>query len=95
MIYEILDGETVINTISADAEFMATQYPDGNYREFVAPELPALPEVRHITVGSFLTALATRSGPSLLTPMQVFRHLSKMPVFASGLILTIHRFAQD
>jgi hypothetical protein len=41
MIYEILDGETVVNTIVADAEFMAANYPNGNYRE--VPEPPAPP----------------------------------------------------
>jgi hypothetical protein len=38
MIYEILDGETVVNTIVADAEFMAANYPAGNYREVPEPE---------------------------------------------------------
>lgn len=32
MVYDILDGEAVINIILADAEFMAQQYPAGNYR---------------------------------------------------------------
>jgi len=41
MIYEILNGETVVNTIVADAEFMAANYPAGNYRE--VPEPPAPP----------------------------------------------------
>lgn len=53
MIYELLDGDTVINTIVADAEFMAANYPDGNYRERAAPETPAPTEPRHISVGSF------------------------------------------
>lgn len=39
MIYQILDGQTVINTITADAEFMAAQYPNGNY-----VEVPPIPE---------------------------------------------------
>jgi hypothetical protein len=38
MIYEILNGETVINTIVADPEFMQAQYPEGNYREMPEPE---------------------------------------------------------
>jgi hypothetical protein len=38
MIYEILNGETVVNTIVADPEFMATNYPAGNYREVPEPE---------------------------------------------------------
>jgi hypothetical protein len=37
MIYEILNGETVVNTIVADAEFMAANYPAGNYREVPEP----------------------------------------------------------
>lgn len=54
MIYEILDGETVINTIVADAEFMAANYPAGNYREVPEPPAPPPePEKRHITVGAF------------------------------------------
>lgn len=41
MIYQILDGQTVINTISADAEFMQAQYPGGNYREVKPTPEPA------------------------------------------------------
>ena len=41
MRYEILDGQTVVNTIMADAEYMAANYPNGNYRE--VPEPPAPP----------------------------------------------------
>lgn len=42
MIYEILDADgNVTNTIVADPEFMAANYPDGNYRE--VPEPPAPP----------------------------------------------------
>lgn len=37
MIYEILNGETVINTIVADLAFMQAQYPEGNYREVPEP----------------------------------------------------------
>ena len=38
MIYEILDSNnTVINTIVADAGFMQSNYPDGNYRERIDP----------------------------------------------------------
>lgn len=56
MIYEILNGDTVINTIVADAEFMAANFPDGNYREVVQPEPPApLPPVYewYIDIGPF------------------------------------------
>ncbi len=37
MIYQILNGETVINTIVADLAFMQAQYPAGNYREVPEP----------------------------------------------------------
>ena len=40
MNYEILDGETVINTIVADADFMQANYPDGNYRVVADPPAP-------------------------------------------------------
>jgi hypothetical protein len=40
MIYEILNGDTVINTIVADPEFMQAQYPAGNYREVPEPPAP-------------------------------------------------------
>ena len=53
MIYEILNGQTVINTIVADKAFMKSAYPEGNYRELVVPEPPATPEIHHITVGAF------------------------------------------
>lgn len=43
MIYEILNGETVINTIVADAEFMQANYPHGNYREVPEPPAPPVP----------------------------------------------------
>ena len=33
MRYEILDGQTVVNTILADAAFMEAHYPQANYRE--------------------------------------------------------------
>lgn len=53
MIYELLDGDTVINTIVADAEFMSANYPDGNYREVPQPEAPEPSQPRHISVGAF------------------------------------------
>ena len=37
MIYEILNGETVVNTIVADAGFMQSNYPEGSYRERIDP----------------------------------------------------------
>lgn len=65
MIYEILQGDTVINTIVADAEFMAANFPDGNYREVVVPEPPAPPEQRFIFVGSFFDRFGTHKWPIL------------------------------
>lgn len=53
MIYEILNGEAIINTIVADAEFMAANYPAGNYREVAEPDLPAAAEARHLAPASF------------------------------------------
>ncbi len=45
MIYEILDSNnTVINTIVADAGFMQSNYPDGNYRERIDPVPVPTPE---------------------------------------------------
>lgn len=40
MIYEIFDGQTVVNIIVADPEFMLANYPQGNYRQVA--EVPAL-----------------------------------------------------
>lgn len=40
MIYQILDGETVINTIVADEAFMLEHYPEGNYTQLPEPEAP-------------------------------------------------------
>ena len=65
MIYEILNGETVINTIIADLDFMQSAYPDGNYREAVVPEPPAPAEVRHITVGAFFDRFGDQKWPIL------------------------------
>lgn len=50
MIYEILNGQTVINTVVADLAFMQAQYPEGNYREM--PEPPA-PDTWVITRNAF------------------------------------------
>jgi hypothetical protein len=65
MIYEILNGETVINTIVATPEFMAQAYPEGNYREVKQPEPPAPPEIRHITVGAFFDRFGDQKWPIL------------------------------
>lgn len=63
MIYEILDGDTVINTIVADEAFMLANYPAGNYRE--VPEPPAPPEQRFIFVGSFFDRFGAFKWPIL------------------------------
>lgn len=66
MIYEILDTDgNVINTIVADAEFMQTNYPDGNCRELVVPEPPAPAEPRHISVGAFYDRFGDQKWPIL------------------------------
>lgn len=65
MIYEILNGDTVINTIVADADFMTANYPAGNYREVVQPEPPAPPEQRFIFVGSFFDRFGQFKWPIL------------------------------
>ena len=65
MIYEILNGQTVINTIVADLAFMQSVYPEGNYRELVVPEPPAPPEIRHITVGAFFDRFGDQKWPIL------------------------------
>ena len=66
MIYEILNGETVINTIVADPEFMAANYPDGNYREVPEPPAPEpTPEPRHISVGAFFDRFGDQKWPIL------------------------------
>jgi hypothetical protein len=52
MIYEILNGETVINTIVATPEFMAQAYPDGNYREVKQPD-PVPVVNRTLPAGAF------------------------------------------
>lgn len=65
MIYEILNGETVINTIVADLAFMQSVYPDGNYREVVVPEPEPTPEIRHITVGAFFDRFGDQKWPIL------------------------------
>ena len=65
MIYEILNGETVINTIVADLAFMQSAYPEGNYRELVAPTPEPTSEPRHITVGAFFDRFGDQKWPIL------------------------------
>jgi hypothetical protein len=52
MIYEILNGKTVINTIVADLAFMQAAYPDGNYREVNQPD-PVPVVNRTLPAGAF------------------------------------------
>lgn len=67
MIYEILDaGGNVTNTIVADPEFMAANYPDGNYHEVPEPPAPEpTPEPRHISVGAFYDRFGDQKWPIL------------------------------
>lgn len=67
MIYEILDADgNVTNTLVADPEFMAANYPDGNYREVPEPPAPEpVPEPRHISVGAFYDRFADQKWPIL------------------------------
>ena len=65
MIYEILNGETVINTIVADLAFMQAAYPEGNYRELVVLEPEPTPLPNHITVGAFFDRFGDQKWPIL------------------------------
>lgn len=68
--YEILDGETVINTIIADEAFVEARYP-GAYRLVPEPEPTpftwdqAGPEYRWIEVGSFYDRFGAAKVPAL------------------------------
>ena len=71
MRFEILDGQTVINTINADLAFMQQAFPDGNYREVPEPEVPTpepVPEPRHITVGAFFDRFGAAKLSLLASP---------------------------
>ena len=59
MRYEILDEQGAVeNIIEADADFMAAQYPEGNYREAAVQIEPVVPVIlRHITQLAFLNRL--------------------------------------
>ena len=65
MIYEILNGETVTNTIVADLAFMQSAYPEGNYREAVVSESAVPAEPKHITVGAFFDRFGAEKWPIL------------------------------
>lgn len=99
MIYEIIQGETVINTIVADAEFMVANYPAGNYREVVQPEPPAPPPPAYewyIDIGPFFdrfgaTKMAVLTSAdagvrALITDLQVRKWVDlKLTEVAQGL----------
>ena len=63
MRYEILDGDTVTNTIIADASYMAANYPQGNYREVVVQEPASIAPVWawYIDLGPFSDRLGATS----------------------------------
>lgn len=73
MQYQILDGETVINTIVADEAFMLEHYPEGNYTQLPEPEAPApQPPVYewYIDIGPFFDRFGAAK-MSVLTSMDV------------------------
>lgn len=71
--YEILDGDTVINTIIADLAFVEAQYP-GAYREVPEPAPETLtwdnagPEYWWIEVGAFYDRFGEAKIPVLASP---------------------------
>lgn len=71
--YEILDGETVVNTIVADLSFVEAHYP-GAYREVPEPTPEPLtwdnapPEYWWIEVGSFYDRFGAAKVPVLASP---------------------------
>lgn len=100
MIYQILDGETVINTIIADEAFMLEHYPNGNYILVPEPEpTPAPPPVYewYIDVGPFFDRFgavkmqvltSTDAGVrALITDIQVRKWIDlKLPEVAQSLV---------
>ena len=68
MRYEILDGESVTNVISADADFMFAHYPAGNYREVAEA---AHVDSKHIT-------------PEMLIRRIGFPRLANIQIFIDG-----------
>lgn len=68
--YEILDGDTVVNTIVADAEFMQAAYPQGNYRLVAEPAQPPEPEPAWkwcIDIGPFFDRFGAAKMPVLMS----------------------------
>ncbi len=53
MRYEILSGGVVVNTVLADAEFMAANYAAGSYRSVADPAPPASATQYLIDIGPF------------------------------------------
>lgn len=100
MIYQILDGETVINTIVADEAFVLEQYPEGNYAQLPEPEAPApQPPVYawYIDIGPFFDRFgaakmavltSTDSGVrALITDIQIRKWIDlKLPEVAQALV---------
>lgn len=74
MIYAILDGETVTNTIVADAAFMVEAYPLGNFREVVQP---APVEPRYVSVGAFFDRFGAHKWPILADANVIVQALIK------------------
>lgn len=68
MRYEILDGETVINTIVADADFMQANYPQGNYRAVVEPPPPPPVWQWYIDIGPFYDRFGAAKMAVLTSP---------------------------
>lgn len=74
MNYEILDGNTVINTIVADESFMVANYPAGNYRLVGEPPVPPVVLPRKITKRAFQDRFP-------MTPNGVSRKYDLMAMF--------------
>jgi hypothetical protein len=53
--YQVTNGGEVTNTIVAGADFMLSQYPDGNYTLVPEPLAEPSPEARKITRLAFLS----------------------------------------
>lgn len=68
MIYEILDGQIVVNTIVADADFMAANYPQGNYREVAESPAPAPVWEWYIDIGPFYDRFGAAKMAVLTSP---------------------------
>lgn len=68
MIYEILDGNTVINTIVADEAFMLANYPAGNYRLVEEPPAPEEPWAWLIDIGPFYDRFGAAKMTVLTSP---------------------------